>query len=587
MTGTAFVRQAFWGGLWNTALISAVLGAKWLLRNRLSIRTQYRSWYFLAVSLLLPFFPFGILRGFLPVGVGLRRAFTISASSNFADYTLTSGDEWLRDTTILRQHPEADRIALVLLIVWGIGTLLMTLLYCFGNRRLYRAAKSAFKVSSQIQKEFEKIRMELKVNFNVTLCQSHFFTSPISFWWGHFFMILPADRLKKLSNTDLKNILLHELTHISHGDPLAAYLFCGIQTIFWCHPLVWIAFHQMRREREVYCDWDVMNSLSDEKERIRYGQTILNFAAIASMRFCTADGLCQGKKQLKYRLEHIVDFREDTARKGDLGKCCAVLLTVVVIGQLPFLSVCADASETYYVPPSGLVIEEADWSQFFNGKDGCAVLYDQRADCYTVYNKDEVFRRVPPCSTYKPYSALNALELNLITPAENEIFWDGTVNSIQTWNRNHTLRSAMQESVNWYFQTLDRMAGAAQLEQFFRHIGYGNCQLGNNLENLWYGSGVKISAMEQVGLLRELCSNGFGADPENIVAVKEAIALNEGGFYGKTGTGRLEDANIAGWFVGFVESAENSRFIAVYLNSPEGADGAAAYEIACHILEKV
>ena len=131
------------------------------------------------------------------------------------------------------------------------------------------------------------------------------------------------------------------------------------------------------------------------------------------------------------------------------------------------------------------------------------------------------------------------------------------------------------------------MAGAAQLEQFFRHIGYGNCQLGNNLENLWYGSGVKISAMEQVGLLREFCSNGFGADPENIVAVKEAIALNEGGFYGKTGTGRLEDANIAGWFVGFVESAENTRFIAVYLNSPEGADGAAAYEIACHILEEI
>lgn len=587
MTGTAFVRQAFWGGLWNTALICAVLGAKWLLRNRLSIRTQYRSWYFLAVSLLLPFFPFGILRGFLPVGVGLRRAFTISASSYFADYTLTSGDEWLRDTTILRQHPEAGRIALVLLIVWGIGTLLMTLLYCLGNRRLYRTAKSAFNVSSQIQKEFEKIRMELKVNFHVTLCQSHFFTSPISFWWGHFFMILPADRLKKLSNTDLKNILLHELTHISHGDPLAAYLFCGIQTIFWCHPLVWIAFHQMRREREVYCDWDVMNSLSDEKERIRYGQTILNFAAIASIRFCTADGLCQEKKQLKYRLEHIVDFRVDTARKGVLGKCCAVLLTVVVIGQIPFLSVCADASGTYYVPPSGLVIEEADWSQFFNGKDGCAVLYDQRADRYTVYSKDEVFRRVPPCSTYKPYSALNALELKLITPAENEIFWDGTVNSIQTWNRNHTLRSAMQESVNWYFQTLDRMAGAAQLELFFRHIGYGNCQLGNNLENLWYGSGVKISAMEQVGLLRELCSNGFGADPENIVAVKEAIALNEGGFYGKTGTGRLEDANIAGWFVGFVESAENTRFIAVYLNSPEGADGAAAYEIACHILEEI
>ena len=399
-------------------------------------------------------------------------------------------------------------------------------------------------------------------------------------------MILPADRLKELSDADLENILRHELTHIRHGDPLTAYLFCGIQAIFWFHPLVWIAFQQMRREREAYCDWAVLNTLANEEERIRYGQTILNFAVVANMRFCTADGLCKGKKQLKYRLEHIVGFREDTARKRFLGKCCAVPLTVFVLGQLPFLSVCADAGETYYAPPSELVMEDADWSNFFRGKDGCAVLYDQRTDRYTVYNREEVFHRVPPCSTYKPYSALNALELRLITPEENELSWDGTANSIQSWNRDHTLRSAMQESVNWYFQTLDRRAGAAQLEQFFRRIGYGNCRLENDLEYLWYGSGVRISAMEQIKLLKELCSNGFGADPENIAAIKEAIALNEAGFYGKTGTGRLEDANIAGWFIGFVESPENTRFIAVYLNSPEGADGAAAYEIACRILKK-
>lgn len=587
MTSTAFVGQIFLGCLWNTALICAVLGAKWLLRNHLSARTQYRSWYFLAISLLLPFFPFGSLRGLLPVGVGLRRAFTISAPPNSTDCAPTSGNAWLQDPSLLRQHTEADQIVLVLLLVWAIGTLLMAALYCLENHRLYRTAKSAFNVSAQIQKEFERIHLELKVSFNITLCQSHFLSSPISFWWGHFYVILPANKLKKLSDTDIENILRHELTHISHGDPLAAYLFCGIQAIFWFHPLVWIAFQQMRREREAYCDWDVLNTLSDEQERIRYGQTILNFAVAANMRFCAANGLCQGKKQLKYRLENIVDFREDTTEKRVLGKCCAVLLTVVMLGQLPFLSVCADASETYYVPPSELLIEEVDWSSFFSGKDGCAVLYDQRADRYTVYNRDEVFHRVPPCSTYKPYTALNALELQLITPEENEISWDGTANSIQSWNRDHTLRTAMQESANWYFQALDRMAGAAQLERFFRRIGYGDCQLRSNLENLWYGSGVKISAMEQVELLKGLCSNGFGAEPQNIVAIKEAIALNESDFYGKTGTGRLEDANIAGWFIGFVESPENTRFIAVYLNSPEGADGVAAYEIACRILDEM
>ena len=42
-----FLEQFLIGNLWNACLICMMLGLKWLLRNRLSLRFQYRSWFVL------------------------------------------------------------------------------------------------------------------------------------------------------------------------------------------------------------------------------------------------------------------------------------------------------------------------------------------------------------------------------------------------------------------------------------------------------------------------------------------------------------------------------------------------------------
>ena len=88
-------------------------------------------------------------------------------------------------------------------------------------------------------------------------------------------------------------------------------------------------------------------------------------------------------------------------------------------------------------------------------------------------------------------------------------------------------------------------------------------------------------------LLVKLYSNAFGFGDANIAAVKESMVLNDTGLYGKTGTGRLNGVNIAGWFVGFIETSSNTYFFAVYLNANSGADGALAYETALTILKSM
>lgn len=581
-----FLEQFLIGNLWNAGLICIMLGLKRVLRNRLSLRFQYHSWYVLLGSLLLSFLPGGMLPEFPSAESIGQQAFAISnATSNTADVG-TAGTEWLQDTTEMIVGSENSQFAFSFMMIWLVGVLALVVVYGCGNYRLHSIKQSTTEPSSRIRKRFNECKHRLGLSQDVDLRQSSLISAPVSFGWRKPFVVLP-NGIDGLSESELDHVLLHELTHIKHGDHITNYLFCCIQSLYWCNPLVWVAIPQIHRDREAYCDWAVLNELTDEAERISYGQTILNFAAASNTRFYTANGFCQSKEQLKYRLEQVVGFQRETKWKRLLGRCFAGMLALAAIGQIPIRAYCTEYSEEYYKPSDTLMMVEADWGEFFGNADGCAVVYDLNADQYTVYNEPEVTRRVPPCSTYKIFSALNALEQGLITPESNTVCWDGTEYSFDIWNQDQTLNSAMQGSVNWYFQTLDKKAGTEQMEDFFTEIGYGDGNLGDDPDSYWNGSGIKISVLEQVDLLVKLYSNAFGFGDANIAAVKESMVLNDTGLYGKTGTGRLNGVNIAGWFVGFIETSSNTYFFAVYLNADSGADGALAYETALTILKSM
>ena len=108
-----------------------------------------------------------------------------------------------------------------------------------------------------------------------------------------------------------------------------------------------------------------------------------------------------------------------------------------------------------------------------------------------------------------------------------------------------------------------------------------------DLSSYWTESTLKVSAVEQVGLLKDLCQNNFGFSSENIQAVRDSLCLASsaaGTLYSKTGTGRVEGQDISGWFVGFVETAENTYFFATNIQSEHDSVGSRAAEITLSIL---
>lgn len=203
-----------------------------------------------------------------------------------------------------------------------------------------------------------------------------------------------------------------------------------------------------------------------------------------------------------------------------------ILTSSLLLGLAPILSTYASETEIYSFDESNKNISYLDLSSEFAGYEGCFVLYDTNADKWSIYNKNAALERISPTSTYKIYDALLGLESGIITPEHSRAAWDGSEYPFDAWESDQDLNSAMKNSVNWYFQKLDTQAGVNSINTFLHKIKYGNQTIGNNLELYWLDSSLKISAIEQVELLKKFYNNEFGFRDSSIDAVKESICLS-------------------------------------------------------------
>ena len=145
----------------------------------------------------------------------------------------------------------------------------------------------------------------------------------------------------------------------------------------------------------------------------------------------------------------------------------------------------------------------------------------------------------------------------------------------------------MGASGNWYFQTIDERLGADSIQKYLHQIGYGNENLSGNLSSYWLNSSLKISPIEQVELLVKVHNNRFGFSLENTGTVKNALHISSSAFgdlYGKTGTGRVNGQDVNGWFIGFVENADNTYFFASNIQYQKHSTVKKASEITLSVL---
>lgn len=551
-------------------------------------------------------------------------------TSFFSHSTSAETGNWIKDFAVSITGQTPSIWIWILFLVWILGIFVMSLQFVRSWLQLHRICRAALPLENQeISALFQRCLQERKIQREISIYTSAYISSPFTTGVRKPQIYFPLYLISDYNEKNCRFMLLHELEHCKHNDAFANYLMNLSNIIYWFHPLVWYALKEMQTAREISCDSAVLNGL-DEREYKDYGNTLIHLAeTMPHSPFLFVSKMGGSFQQIRKRILNIARFQRDSKRKKMISVSVLILLSLFLTGLIPLLSNAGSdlilAEETDNLDNSTNMdtfskftqnaqnTSQLELSKYFSdeGYTGTFVLYDTASEQWQIYNQEQAHKRVAPDSTYKIYDALFALEEQVITPEDSQILWNYISYPFSEWNQNQTLDSAMENSVNWYFQELDSRMGKSCIQNYLDKIGYGNKKMGDDISSYWLESTLKISALEQVELLKALYNNTFDFSSENIRAVKDSLCLipnsqnSENDFqnsdsdsqnpsyhskcsiYGKTGTGRVNEQDINGWFIGYIEKSGSTCFFATNIQGKDGATGSNAAKITFAIFDEL
>lgn len=181
--------------------------------------------------------------------------------------------------------------------------------------------------------------------------------------------------------------------------------------------------------------------------------------------------------------------------------------------------------------------------------------------------------RFGPASTFKVPHALIALDAGVLEGPDTLFEWDGQERALPRWNQDHTLQSAIRDSVVWYFQRVAPLVGRRRFEESLRRFDYGDGRVGTDITTFWLDDSLRISPIEQARFWQRFHRAELGVSEQARRQVLDMTILardDSSVLRGKTGWHPSEP--VGGWFVGSLENSEGVATVAVRLTAGAGYD---------------
>jgi bla regulator protein BlaR1 len=573
----------------GTVLTGVIIVAKRLLAEKIAIRWLYFLWFILIARLIMPFqvespvSVFNFIR-WLPLVQSVVHPSAADTAFQNAEPTVGLFDAVLPEDYSLAVA--ANRRIHPFFPLWLTGAAVYFYLIILHNLKIARFVKRAEKSEvndADLTALLQKCREKMGIKAGICLMQSPHISIPALYGIFRPRILLPENAVKHFNLRQLEHILLHELSHYRRRDIPVNLLCCLIKAFYWFNPLINYAFSRMHQDQEKACDSMALSFLP-LGANIDYGTTMISLAQRAIVSRAASVTLFTGNRKLiKDRITGIAGYHGKNTGETAKGAALVLILACLLLGN-PSQS--TEQAEEMKPWPGNL--RDEDLSPYFQGYEGCFILYDRAKDVYAVYNREQADRRITPLSTFKIFGALFGLESGILKNASTVLKWDGVANSVTVWNQDQTLSSAMKYSVNWYFQRVNLSLGRTKLMRYLAALGYGNERVGEELGEFWLDSSLRISPWETVEQLRKFYSYQIPFSRRNIDIVKRVIRISTNGpaaLSGKTGSGIEKNRETMGWFVGYVETEGNQIYFATHIRAGAGADGKTAREITLRILK--
>ena len=208
---------------------------------------------------------------------------------------------------------------------------------------------------------------------------------------------------------------------------------------------------------------------------------------------------------------------------------------------------------------------------FALGTIGTFVGY--KVDDYLIIASDKVRSGEGqlPASTFKIPNSIIALETGVVEDPDKDVFkWDGVTRSIEAWNKDHTLRSAIAVSAVPVYQEIAWRIGPERMQKYVDLMDYGNRDIGGGIDQFWLTGNLRIDPVQQIDFLDRLRrgilpvskrSQELTRDILTVTKVGDATLRTKSGLLGAE-----QGKPSLGWMVGWAEKGSQQTVFAMNMD---------------------
>ncbi len=557
---------------------------RYILKRYFNYMLNYKVWYLTLLAGLIPFIP--IKFSLFKFNNLNNQEPTVESNSHNLNPNINTTKPIHEFTTDIHKF-NWDSIDNICTVIWIV--LVIILSFKFLNSLLYLKylKKQSLYLNEKEKNKINKILFNHQYKRNIVIRKAESIHSPTTFWYGKYIILITSLYFKSINDKKLKYIILHEYAHAKNRDTLHLIIFNIFSIAMSYNPLIQIVKRKIIHDNEVEADRFVLNNIN-KNEFKSYAEAIMD--SVLKTPFFNKNILSHsfnGKKSLlKRRLINIKEANLKKQSKLILIFICIFTFFIMII-QSQFL-MGQSLTDYNYKKPLQSDYQILDESKNFGSNSGSFVMYSMKKDKYYIYNEKESRKRYSPDSTYKIYLALFGLDRHIISDKNSRMSWNHNHYPFDSWNKDQDLNTAIQNSVNWYFERISNQISKNYTSDQLKRLNYGNKNLGS-YKAYWLEDSLKISNLEQVIVLKNMMeqNNHFSKNEKKQLSSSLLIRKNENyELYGKTGTGIVNGKYNNGWFVGYVITNHDKYYFSTHL-SDEKASGENAKLINEKILKEM
>ncbi|PJI08705.1 MULTISPECIES: M56 family metallopeptidase [Clostridium] len=306
---------------------------KLLFKNKLSSAWHYYIWFIIIIRLLLPYSLSSPVSIYNTVNIdkNMSKATINSSTTQIINNPTTVNTKANHHNNDFNQN-SCQNILHILSIVWVI-VLGIACIYLLSIYTIF-----CFKIKSEndfrdvkICDTLEQCKKAMNIRRNIKIKNSKSVQTPCITGLITPVILIPEGLVHKLTNDDVKYIIIHELAHFKRKDILINWIVIILNLIHWFNPILYFSFKRLKQDAEISCDAKALSYIKT-KDHKNYGNTIINLVSLISLPTTNPwEVTMVGKSQIKRRIIMISKFKKGTLIKTSLGIAAACIACVVIL----------------------------------------------------------------------------------------------------------------------------------------------------------------------------------------------------------------------------------------------------------------